>query len=405
MRILRIVYDWPPPWQGLAPHPYELTAAQVERGHTFDLFCGRWPKAGPIEELPNVKITSFIREPFPGAIFFTSSLMMFFKYLFSYRTDDDNEVNLIHSHGHFGIWIYLYRRILQTVYPRAEELQIPLIVHFHNTVEGRWRAAEERDTVLKFTSKYLAWPLARFSDKLAVKVASACIFVSDKNKDEAVKYYKADPKKCFVVETGVNTELFTPIAGEEWEKSRTEAGLDTYDKVVVNHGVMSERKNVHLLVEALQYLPADYKLLLVGSGDLEYLGKINFSIEKYNLHDRVVRVGYTPYPTTPVAFQVADVFVLPSDWEGFPKVVMQSLACGVPVLASGFKAREDIKGLYYLENQEPETIARQIRQVVEYPQEVDRYLIAQKYSWKVKAEEVEGVYNQVINLQNTTENA
>ena len=46
MKILRIVYDWPPPWYGLAPAPYEMTVAQTKLGHTIDVFCGRWPRAG-----------------------------------------------------------------------------------------------------------------------------------------------------------------------------------------------------------------------------------------------------------------------------------------------------------------------------------------------------------------------
>jgi glycosyltransferase involved in cell wall biosynthesis len=398
MRILRIVYDWPPPWQGLAPHPYEITKAQAERGYELDLFCGRWPKAGPVEEIPGVKISSFIREPFPGTMALTSALLMFFYYLY-WRNKDENRINLIHSHGHFGIWIYLYRRLLQTIMPKAEELQTPLVVHFHNTVEGRWQAAKEKNTDLKFMTRYVSWPLARFSDKLAVKTAAACIFVSEENKEEAIKYYQADPEKCFVVQTGVNTEIFAPIGSEELEKSRAEVGLEKGDKVIVNHGVMNERKNIILLIESLQYLSPDYKLLLAGVADSYYEFKMKELIEKLKLQNRIVRVGYTPYPETPIAFQISDIFVLPSSWEGFPKVVMQSLACGVPTLVSGFKASEDIQGLYYLNSTEPTVIAQQIREIVENPMEVDRYKIAKDYSWNVKVSEVENVYRVVISKE------
>ena len=49
MKIARIIYDWPPPWSGLAPHPYELTLAQLKLGHEVEIFCGRWPHAGGFE--------------------------------------------------------------------------------------------------------------------------------------------------------------------------------------------------------------------------------------------------------------------------------------------------------------------------------------------------------------------
>ncbi len=397
MKILRIIYDWPPPWQGLAPHPYELTVAQTKLGHKFTIFCGRWPKSGQVEQPANTEVISFMRAPLPGTMMLTTAFLMFWKYLF-FRDDDKNTVDLIHSHGHFGIWIYLYRFLLSKIWPWSTELKTPLIVHFHNTVAGRWEAAKEKEIDVKPVSKYLDWPLARLSDKLAVKTASACIFVSEDNRQDAIKFYGADPAKCFVVETGVNTHLFKRVGQEEFEKTRRDLSLDPLDKVILNHGVMVERKNVHLLIEAVKFLPPVYKLLLVGPGDIEYLRKIEDTIKVNNLESRVIRAGYTPYPISPISFQSADLFVLPSSYEGFPKVVMQSLSCGVPALVSGFKARDEIKGLYYLDNLEPENIAKQIREIVESPTpvEADTDFIHFHFSWETKAKQVEAVYQNIL---------
>src|SRR3989344_1322734 len=81
MKILRIIYDWPPPWQGLAPHPYELTKAQVGLGHKFVIFCGHWPKAGQREKVDSVEFNTFVREPLPGTLTLTSSVFLFLYYL------------------------------------------------------------------------------------------------------------------------------------------------------------------------------------------------------------------------------------------------------------------------------------------------------------------------------------
>ena len=393
MRILRIIYEWPPPWQGLAPHPYELTVAQANIGHTVDVFCGRWPRAGAVEEYPNVTIHSFIREPLPATVSFTTSILLFIYFLvWPFK----NKVDVIHSHGHFAIWLYLYRLFLQKFSKDSDDLKIPLIVHFHNTVAGRWKAAEDKDIKLKWYTKYIQWPIEKMANKWAVKAASALIFVSEENKKEAIEYYKANPNKCFVVETGVNINTFKTTTLEEKEKSREELGFDQYEKIILNNGSMVERKNIHLLVESLAYLPDNFKLLLVGPGDTEYLKKINETIENNHLKGRVTKVGYTPYPQLPIAFQVADIFVLPSSFEGLPKVVMQSLACEVPVLASGFKVMDQIDGLYYLENTEPKFIAERIIQILENPQRVDRYKIVHSYSWEVKASQIEEVYKFVL---------
>ena len=389
MKILRLIYDWPPPWDGLAPHPYELTVAQLKLGHQIDIFCGRWPKAGPIESPVGVNVHPIIREPFPGAIFFTSSVFVFIKYLFWRKR---NSCDVIHCHGHFAIWVYLYRKLLKKYFPWSKELKTPLIAHFHNTARGRWNSLVADGKQIKSVSRNFSWPLAEFSDKCAVAAASVCIFVNEETKNDAVKYYGADASRCFVVESGVNTDLFVPAGDEEREKARKELDLDMLDKVILNHGAMVDRKNIHLLVEALSFLPQNFKLLLVGPGDSAYQQVLSEKIKELKLDERVIRVGYTPYPQIPIAYQVADIFCLPSSWEGIPKVVMQGLACGLPCLVSGFKLSEEVRGLYYLENLEPQNIANKIQEIVARPRDVDTAKITIRHSWDKRVQDIDKIY-------------
>lgn len=390
MKILRIVYDWPPPWQGLAPHPYELTLSQVKLGDEVELFCGRWPRAGELESPKGVKIHPILREPLPGTIFFTSSILLFFQYLFSRR---NTTADVIHAHGHFAIWIYLYRCILKKFFPWAKELKTPLVAHFHNTAAGRTQTFEDQGKPVKAHSRYMTWPLTTLSDKWAVGCAAACIFVSNDTKKEAVDSYKADPDRCFVIESGVNTDIFFPIGDEEKEKSRRELGLDMYDKVVLFHSMIVERKNPHLVIEALAQLPTDYKLLMVGGGDSAYIEKLNEQIKGLGLKERVIITGYTPYPQVPIAYQISDIMVLPSSWEGLPKVVMQGLACGIPCLASGFKLSEDITGLYYIDELNAKLIARRILDITSQKVPVDIQKVVLHYSWEKRAREIIKIYD------------
>ncbi|GIW69564.1 MAG: hypothetical protein KatS3mg101_0311 [Patescibacteria group bacterium] len=393
MNILRIVYDWPNPWQGLAPHPYEITVSQLKQGHKVVLFCGQWPKSGGPVILKGLEIYPIDREPLPNTIFFTSSIKLFFQYL-KYRKKYRPDV--IHSHGHFAIWIYAYRSFLKKHFPWSKELKIPLVVHFHNTAKGRWLSFQKEGKPIKLMSKLLGWPMAVYSDKKAVEAASAMIFVSEENRREAIEYYGANPNKCFLVETGVNTELFTPVGEEEKEKSRKDIGLDRLDKVILNHGVITERKNIHLLIDALALLSEEYKLILSGSPDPSYLEKLNEQMKLKKVEHRVIKTGYTPYPHVPIAYQIADVFVLPSSWEGLPKAVMQGLACGIPCLVSGFKVQEEIRGLYYLRNLDPQTIADQIKEITSQPRDVDVQMIRSKYSWNQKISAIDAIYEFAI---------
>ena len=392
MKICRIVYDWPPPWNGLAPHPYELTVSQVALGHEIHIICGRWPKAGPVEKPKGVKIYPVPREPFPGTLAFTSSVILFFKYLHWRKKNKD--VEIIHSHGHFAMWVYGYRFLLQRLFPWANELKVPLVVHFHNTVKGRWERMNEEKKFIMPHSKYVAWPLAVLSDRWALQTASACIFVSKDTAEEAQKYYKVDVKRCFVVESGVNTSRFVKVGEEERNKSRAELGFDTYDKVILNYGMMVERKNIHTLVESLEHLPVQYKLLLVGQWpNKEYADKIGATIETNGLAGRIIKVGYTPYPQIPIALQNADIMVLPSSWEGMPKVVVESLSVGMPCLVSGFVMNEKVKGVFYLSKIDPKEIANNVVKILANDVKVDVSKVVQEYSWERKAKEVEGVYD------------
>lgn len=393
MKILRIVYDWPEPWQGLAPHPYEVSLAQIKQGHQLDILCGAWPKSGMVVKPAGANVYPIHREPIPNSIFFTSSVILFYKYLKLRKT---NHYDIIHSHGHFGVWIYAYRAFLKKFLPWAKELKTPLVVHFHNTAMGRWETFIKENKEIKTGSKKIGWPMSVFSDRQAVKAAAACVFVSEETKAQAIKYYTANPSRCFVVETGVNIDIFHKIGPEEKEKSRRDIGIESDDKVILNHGIFNERKNIHLLVEAASYFPPHYKLLLSGTGDPSYLERINEIIKTKGLGGRVINTGYTPYPQVPIAYQVSDLFVLPSDWEGLPKAVMQGLACGIPCLVSGFKMSEQIDGLYYLENTDPVKMAKTIIELTQNPQPVDITKIISLYSWDRKVKGIEQVYEFAI---------
>jgi glycosyltransferase involved in cell wall biosynthesis len=393
MNILRIVYDWPPPWNGLAPHPYEIAVAQVKLGHKVTVFCGRWPRSGSIEQPRGVEVKSFIREPVPNTVYFTTSLLMFVHYLKWRRR---NKPDVVHTHGHFAIWIYFYRLMLKKINKRANELQIPLVVHFHNTVAGRAYTLGKKEHSVKFLSRYLGWPMAKWSDRMSVVVGDALIFVSEETRNEAIKYYNADPQKCHVIETGVNTEFFRPIGPDEKDKTRRDLDIDPSEILILSHGVILERKNIHLLVDAMRFLPHKYKLFLSGPiPDKSYQNKINDIIFNNGLRGRVIMTGYVPYPNAPIAYQASDLFVLPSDWEGTPKVVIEALACGVPCLVSGFKLSEDIEGLFYLDGLTSRQIADQITELVAKQPRVDVSKIESMYSWRIRAREIDKVYEQI----------
>lgn len=408
MKILRLIYDWPPPWLGLAAAPYELSRAQVLRGHTVDVFSGRWSRQGEPTQDEGITQHFFLgnkflpfRSPLKGLMLVTVSVLLFFRYKWWRRK---NTPDIIHSHGSFGLWISVYRNFLKKIAPnRSKELKIPMVAHFHNTVEGRRRKLIDQGVKIKFVSKYIDYPLATWSDKLQVKNADALIFVGKENMQDAISLYGADPQKCFLVETGVNTQIFKHVIREEKNKILVDMGLEPGDKVILFVGLLSERKGIHHLIEMMKHLPFYYKLLLVGDYDpvdKEYKNRITDLLNVTRVDNRVFFAGYIPYPQTPIAYQSADIFVLPSSFEGTPKVVMESLSTGVPVLASGFKLDTQISGLEYLQNTDPQYIAQKVQEMISSGVKVDVDAIQDQYSWDVKAKLLDQIYNKILQQRN-----
>jgi glycosyltransferase involved in cell wall biosynthesis len=100
----------------------------------------------------------------------------------------------------------------------------------------------------------------------------------------------------------------------------------------VASGRLHHQKGFDRLIEALPRLKSnhDWKLTILGEGpERENLEAL---ILKHNLKDKVSLPGHsnTPWPE----YAQADCFVMPSRSEGLPNVVLESLACGTPVIAT-----------------------------------------------------------------------
>ncbi|MEK7594975.1 MAG: glycosyltransferase family 4 protein [Patescibacteria group bacterium] len=386
MKLLRIIYEWPPPWIGLTPHPYELTKAQATLGYEITLFCGRWPRAGLVEHLDGVNLISFWREPIRGLVLVTTAPIMSLYFLY-WRFFHD--VEIYHVHGAFGFYIYIYKLLFGFLD------KTPLVVHFHNSIKGRWVDAQIKEKKISLISRFFDWPLSQLAEKLAVKAADFCVFVSHNVKDEIKTYYGIDDSKCRVLETAVNTDLFKPTFDDLKKEIKLSLGFKEEDILVSNIGYLVERKNIHLLIEALSVLPEYYKLMLVGKVEPGYQEILDEKINELFLKDRVVFMGEKNYPDTPWYYRGSDVFVLPSSYEGFPKVVLEALACGIPVIASGFKMPK-VRGLTELKAITPSEIANAIELVISSKEVCDVEQIENNFSWGVRSKELDKIYRQLL---------
>ncbi|MDP3012737.1 MAG: glycosyltransferase family 4 protein, partial [Candidatus Subteraquimicrobiales bacterium] len=169
-------------------------------------------------------------------------------------------------------------------------------------------------------------------NSLVFKHLSILICVSEDLASELQQVFQINPKKVLVVDCGVDTDIFKP---EDKNRLRNLIGLSPSQKIVLYVGNLVLVKGVNYLIEALPEIikkhPEVY-LVLIGSGPA--LKDLQREVVALNLEDYVRFEGAKPHWQIPRWMGAADVFVLPSEREGFGLVALEAMACGVPVVAS-----------------------------------------------------------------------
>ncbi|WP_018675797.1 glycosyltransferase family 4 protein [Riemerella columbina] len=165
-------------------------------------------------------------------------------------------------------------------------------------------------------------------------------------KEDLIKY-KITRKPLKVIANGnvngINTNYFShqQISEESKQNLKTELGIQENDFVYIFVGRLVGDKGINELVEAFKKIQNhNIKLLLVGAEERELDPLLQKTIEEIGINDNILAVGYQkdvrPY------FAIADALVFPSYREGFPNVVMQAGAMGLPSIVSDINGCNEI---------------------------------------------------------------
>jgi len=165
--------------------------------------------------------------------------------------------------------------------------------------------------------RWIRWAAARAGASIAVSRALA----------ERLAALGVDPARIVVLRNGVDLERFRPVDRGE---ARARLGLDE-GTTLLSVGNLVEHKGHGLAIEALRRLPG-FRLLIVGDGpdrrSLEALAA------RCGVADRVRFEGSVPQSELPRYYGAADLLVLASSREGWANVLLESMACGTPVVAT-----------------------------------------------------------------------
>ncbi len=170
--------------------------------------------------------------------------------------------------------------------------------------------------------------------------AEAIIVDSQHTKRELAGKLKGNPSRIRVIHLGVDHGLFRPI---EKARSRTKLHLPSDKKILLNVGSEEPRKNVSTLIRAFAKIARnipDTILIRVGSPGSKEVARL---ISSNGISEKVSYYKLSRQ-ALPYLYCAADSLILPSWYEGFGLPLLESMACGCPVIASNTTSIPEIVG-------------------------------------------------------------
>jgi len=213
----------------------------------------------------------------------------------------------------------------------------------------------------------------------AIRDASALVAVSAALNQALLALGAADDKVT-MLRNGVQTDLFRPP--DDRDAARSALGLTR--PTLISVGSLIERKGHHRTIEAMRQLP-EFTLILVGVGPEQ--ARLAALIARFGLGDRIKLLGPRPHAALAALYGAADASVLASSREGWANVLLESMACGTPVVASNIWGNPEAiaapqAGLLYQPNT-PDGIAAGVRRLfAALPDRAATRAYAEQFGWQ-----------------------
>jgi len=374
---------------GMSVYIRELGRELGRRGHLVDVYTRiHEPTHDQVVELgENVQLIHLrAGEKETHKLELYSHLADFTRNLENFRKENGLRYDLIHSH----YWLS------GLVGERLQELwDIPHLIGFHTL--GAVKNAVgigEGEPELRINA-----------ERKLVKDCHRIIASTEKGKEHLITYYDAAPEAISIIPCGVNLDLFRPI---QRETARCHLGLNG-ESIIVFVGRIIPLKGINIMLKAMAHLEGKQriKLVVIGGNDHSQaeMQRLKTLSRTLRIDESVIFLGSVEQETLPFFYSAADLCVVPSYYESFGLVVLESLACGTPVVATKVGCAESVilhgETGYVVADNTPESLADKISRLLSAPNGKPDFVPSvrasvAKYSWSNISEAIIEEYRRAL---------
>jgi len=287
----------------------------------------------------------------------------------------------------------------------------PFVETVHCTVREELRAltrASLRQLNFNEAVTRLLTPVLYHRERELLCRARRVIAVSHGLKRELVDQIGYPADNVDVIPNGIDFARFAAVTRVDRLATRKALGIDPDERVILYLGRLMERKRVVDLVRALPFVlqhTPQARLIVVGrrNSNAAHLEQVARDL---GVGSKVRLIDHVPYRHVPGYYGMADVYALPSAYEGFPFTVLEAMASGVPVVASAIPGIDEqiVSGENGLLHRVGDigAIAQAIQRVLEHAgfaarlAAAGRCTVAQNYTWDVIAGRTEQVLQGMV---------
>lgn len=243
---------------------------------------------------------------------------------------------------------------------------------------------------------------------LQYAIDSNAVFLSDSfaTKQDLINMLGIEASRIFIVHLGVDLERFSLDFSQE-SQAFVEKRYSLKQPFILFVGALSPRKNPERIVQAfisLRQRGYSHRLVFVGANgwgvDHDVLSEMIVSAE---LEGQIDFLGYVPEEHLPIIYQLAELLLYPSLYEGFGFPILEAMACGTPVITSNISSMPELAGdaALLVDPYSVDEIVTGMKRIIDSKDERKRIAQlglkrVQKFSWQKSVKSTLEIYQQLI---------